>query len=83
MDLVGVEPITFYCFGPSKKPRQRDFLLLTLTKLGVGSRNLTYLNLVCNQAHKTLCHTDIYLVRGTGFEPATFELATRCSTKLS
>ena len=31
---VGVEPITFYCFGPSKKPRQRDFLLLTLTKLG-------------------------------------------------
>ena len=21
---VGVEPITFYCFGPSKKPRQRD-----------------------------------------------------------
>ena len=34
MDLVGVEPMTFYCFGPSKKPRQRDFLLLTLTKLG-------------------------------------------------
>jgi hypothetical protein len=32
---VGVEPITFYCFGPSKKPTQRDFLLLTLTKLGV------------------------------------------------
>ena len=31
---VGVEPIAFYCFGPSKKPRQRDFLLLTLTKLG-------------------------------------------------
>jgi len=27
---VGVEPITFYCFSPSKKPRQRDFLLLTL-----------------------------------------------------
>jgi hypothetical protein len=33
MDLVGVEPITFYCFGTSKKPTQRDFLLLTLTKL--------------------------------------------------
>ena len=33
---VGVEPITFYCFGPSKKPRQHDFLLLTLTKLGAG-----------------------------------------------
>ena len=29
-DPLGVEPITFYCFGPSKKPRQRDFLLLTL-----------------------------------------------------
>ena len=39
MDLVGVEPITFYCFGPSKKPRQRDFLLLTLTKLGAPNRN--------------------------------------------
>ena len=33
---LGVEPIAFYCFGPSKKPRQRDFLLLTLTKLGGG-----------------------------------------------
>ena len=31
---VGVEPIAFYCFGPSKKPRQHDILLLTLTKLG-------------------------------------------------
>ena len=41
MDLVGVEPITFYCFGPSKKPRQRDFLLLTLTKLGGKQRSRT------------------------------------------
>jgi hypothetical protein len=32
---LGVEPITFYCFGPSKKPRQHDILLLTLTKLGL------------------------------------------------
>jgi hypothetical protein len=33
-DPSGIEPVTFYYFGPSKKPRQRDFLLLTLTKLG-------------------------------------------------
>jgi hypothetical protein len=38
---VGVEPIAFYCFGPSKKPRQRDFLLLTLTKLGADQRTRT------------------------------------------
>jgi hypothetical protein len=32
--VPGIEPASFYCFGSSNKPRQRDFLLLTLTKLG-------------------------------------------------
>ena len=40
-EWLGVEPITFYCFGPSKKPRQRDFLLLTLTKLVVNKHDQT------------------------------------------
>ena len=51
MDLVGVEPITFYCFGPSKKPRQRDFLLLTLTKLGGNSWTRTNDRLRMKQLH--------------------------------
>jgi hypothetical protein len=33
-----LNPLTFYCFGPSKKPTQHDFLLLTLTKLGADQR---------------------------------------------
>ena len=48
---VGVEPITFYYFGPSKKPRQRDFLLLTLTKLGGNSWTRTNDRLRMKQLH--------------------------------
>jgi len=45
-DQPGIEPATFYCFGPSKKPWQRDFLLLTLSKLLCRYGFLPYLNLV-------------------------------------
>jgi len=42
-DPSGIEPATFYCFGSSNIPRQRDFLLLTLSKLGAPNRNRTCL----------------------------------------
>ena len=68
---VGVEPIAFYCFGPSKKPRQRDFLLLTLTKLGGSKENRTPINGVTS--HRTDHYTmKPNLVETVGIEPTVF-----------
>ena len=56
---VGVEPIAFYYFGSSNLPRQRDFFLLTLTKLVSNGGTRTHDRHRMKVVHQPLCYVTI------------------------
>ena len=62
-------PLTFYCFGPSKKPRQRDFFLLTLTKLGTTNWTRTSNTRIFNPLLYHWSYCGKTLGRMMGIEP--------------
>ena len=67
-DLPGIEPASFYCFGSSNKPRQRDFLLLTLTKC-VQPTGIEPVSTVLHTAAITISAKVANLGRCMGIEP--------------